>query len=130
VTKAEPFSYANLHSHLLTHEFLQKTSLQSIGVVVINAHLLPTPNQLHSALVSQRQPFGSFDKDRGCFHGGWCPIAGNNRGHRSVSRLIFAASVGLPTMIEGKEIDSKTGGIMAFQSGLMSGASYVNSSTT
>jgi hypothetical protein len=44
--------------------------------------------------------------------------------------LIFTASVGLPTMIEGKEIDSKTGGIMAFQSGLMSGASYVNSSTT
>jgi hypothetical protein len=33
-------------------------------------------------------------------------------------------------MIEGKEIDSKTGGIMAFQSGLMSSASYVNSSTT
>jgi len=94
VTKAKPFSYANLHSHLLTHEFLHKTSLQSIGVAVINAHLLPTPNQLPSALVSQRQPFGSFDKDRGCFYGRWCPIAGNNRGHKSVSRSDFCSLSG------------------------------------
>jgi hypothetical protein len=27
VTKAEPLSYVDLHSHLLTHEFLHKTSL-------------------------------------------------------------------------------------------------------
>jgi hypothetical protein len=29
MTKAELFSYANLHSHFLTHKFLHKTSLQT-----------------------------------------------------------------------------------------------------
>jgi hypothetical protein len=44
VTKAEPLSYANLHSHLLTHKFLHKTSLSSMGSAVINTPLLPMPN--------------------------------------------------------------------------------------
>ena len=30
MTKVELLSYANLHNHLLTHEFLYKTSLQSM----------------------------------------------------------------------------------------------------
>jgi hypothetical protein len=30
MTEAEPLSYANLHNHLLTHEFLHKTSLLSL----------------------------------------------------------------------------------------------------
>jgi hypothetical protein len=29
--KAKPLSYADLHGHLLTHEFLHKTSLQSMA---------------------------------------------------------------------------------------------------
>jgi len=48
ITKAEPLSYANLHSHLLTHEFLHKSS------AAIHAPLLPTPNTPSSALVTQR----------------------------------------------------------------------------
>jgi len=44
VTKAEPLSYADLYRHLLTHEFLHKTSLPSMGSAAINAPLLPTPN--------------------------------------------------------------------------------------
>ena len=31
ITKAEPLSYANLHSHLLTHEFLHKNSFHSMA---------------------------------------------------------------------------------------------------
>jgi hypothetical protein len=46
VTKAELLSYADLHSHLLTHEFLHKTSLQSI---VANPSLLPISSMLPSA---------------------------------------------------------------------------------
>jgi len=44
VTKAKPLLYANLHSHLLTHKFLHKTSLSSMGSAVINTPLMPTPN--------------------------------------------------------------------------------------
>jgi hypothetical protein len=50
VTKTEPLSYANLHNYLLTHEFLHKTSLQSLAV---NSPLLPTPSLLPSAHLAQ-----------------------------------------------------------------------------
>jgi hypothetical protein len=39
-TRVEPISYTDLHSHLLTHEFLHKTSLQP----VVTAPLLLTPS--------------------------------------------------------------------------------------
>jgi hypothetical protein len=45
VTKAKPLSYANLHNHLLTREFLHKTYLPSLAV---NPPLLPTPSLLPS----------------------------------------------------------------------------------
>jgi hypothetical protein len=54
VTKAEPLLYADLHSHLITHEFLHKTSLSSIGYAVINPPLLPMPNTPPAAFFSQR----------------------------------------------------------------------------
>jgi hypothetical protein len=44
VTKAKSLLYVDLHSHLLTHKFLQKTSLSSMGSAIINIPLLPTPN--------------------------------------------------------------------------------------
>ena len=47
ITKAEPLSYANLHNHLLTHEFLQKS------FAAIHAPLLPIPSIPSSALVTQ-----------------------------------------------------------------------------
>jgi hypothetical protein len=40
MTKAEPLSYADLHSHLLTYEFLHKTSLLSMDTI---SPLLPQP---------------------------------------------------------------------------------------
>lgn len=45
ITKAEPIAYAELHSHLLTHEFLHRSS------AAIHAPLLPTPP---SVMVAQR----------------------------------------------------------------------------
>jgi hypothetical protein len=44
ITKAEPLSYANLHSHSFTHEFLHKNSLQSMDA---------TPSLLSSSMLSQ-----------------------------------------------------------------------------
>jgi len=67
VTKAEPLSYANLHSHLLTHKFLHKSS------AAIHAPILPTPSIPSSALVAQRQTFSNSSCSRGCFNGGWRP---------------------------------------------------------
>jgi len=64
VTKAEPLSYADLHSNLLTHEFIHKSS------AAIHAPLLPTPNTPPSALVAQRQTFGNFGRSRGRFNDG------------------------------------------------------------
>ena len=52
ITKAEPLSYADLHSHLLTHEFLHKNSFHSMAVsspllsftpLLQEPPLLPTP---------------------------------------------------------------------------------------
>jgi len=71
VTKAEPLPYADLHSHLLTHKFIHKSSHLSMGSAAINAPLLPTPNTPPSAFVSQCHTFGNFGHNRGCFHRGW-----------------------------------------------------------
>ena len=65
-TKADPISYTDLHSHLLTHEFLHKASLH----LAVTAPLLPTPSQQPSAFFGQRQ-FGSSTGRRGRFRGGW-----------------------------------------------------------
>ena len=45
-TKVEPLAYSELYSHLSTHEFLHRSSLQSIPAT---APLLPTPSQPPSA---------------------------------------------------------------------------------
>jgi hypothetical protein len=75
IIKAEPLSYADLHSHLLTHEFLHKSS------AAIHASLLPTPNTPSSALVAQRQTFGNSGRSRGRFNGGWRPNQSSSRGN-------------------------------------------------
>jgi len=56
VTKADLLSYADLHSHLLPHEFLHKTSLPSLAA---NPPLLP------SAHLTQQQHSFSFGHNRG-----------------------------------------------------------------
>ena len=54
ITRPDPLPYANLPSHLLTHEFVHKTSHLSMGSAVIHAPLLTTPNIPPSALLSHR----------------------------------------------------------------------------
>jgi hypothetical protein len=85
VTKVEPLSYANLHSHLLTHEFLHKTSLSSMGSAVINPPLLPTPNTPTTAFFSQHQSPRNFGRNKCRFHGEWHPNQFNSKGHRSAA---------------------------------------------
>ena len=51
VTKVEPLSYADLHNHLLTHEFLHKTSLP---ILVANPPLLPIPSLLPSTHLTEQ----------------------------------------------------------------------------
>jgi hypothetical protein len=77
ITKAEPFSYTDLHSHLLTYEFIHKTSLQSIESATISAPLLPTAP---SALVAHRQPSGNFSRNRVDFMEGGIPIMAATEG--------------------------------------------------
>jgi hypothetical protein len=76
ITKVEPLSYADLHSHLLTHEFLHKSS------AAIYAPLLPTPSTPSFALVAQRQTFGNYGRSKGRFNGGWRPNQSSSRGNR------------------------------------------------
>jgi len=87
VTKAKPLRYANLHSHLLTHEFIHKSSHPSMGSAAINAPLLPTPNIPPSIFISQRQSFGNFGHNKGHFHGGWRPNQFSSRGNRSAASI-------------------------------------------
>jgi len=47
ITKAEPLSYADLHSHLLTHEFLHKNSFHS---------MVAAPSLLSSSSLPQQPP--------------------------------------------------------------------------
>jgi len=62
VSKTEPLSYADLHSHLLTHEFLHKTSLPSLAA---NPPLQPTPSLLTYTHLAQQQHNSSFGCNRG-----------------------------------------------------------------
>jgi len=72
-TKVEPLPYSELRSDLSIHEFLHRSSLQSISTV---APLLPTPTQLPSVFATQRGFLGfngsgsSPHQGRGR-HGGW-----------------------------------------------------------
>jgi len=50
-TKVQPLTYTELHSHLLTHEYLNKSSLAGTTVTVT---LLPTSSSTSSAFFVQR----------------------------------------------------------------------------
>jgi hypothetical protein len=64
-TKADPILYTDLHSHLLTHEFINKASIHP----AVTALLLPTPSQQPSVFFRQQQS-GSNAGRRGRFRGG------------------------------------------------------------
>jgi hypothetical protein len=62
-TKDALISYTNLHSSLLTHEFLHKASLQPS----VTAHLLPTPTQQPAVFFVQHQSgFNTGRRGRFC----------------------------------------------------------------
>ena len=86
VTKAEPLSYTDLHNHLLTHEFLHKSSFPSLAV---NPPLLPTPSLLPSAHLAQQQTSSYFDRNRGRSRGNW---RSNNNRYNSHGRFDFHGS--------------------------------------
>ena len=71
-TKTESLSYADLHSHLFTHEFLYKTSFQSMDT---RSPLLPQPPLLPTSsthlATSQHNP--NFNHNRGRSRGNWHP---------------------------------------------------------
>jgi hypothetical protein len=80
ITKAEPLSYADLHSHLLTHEFLHKNSFHSMAAApsLLSSSslpqqppLLPTPQFSAHHVMSHHNP--NFNHNRGCSRGNWSP---------------------------------------------------------
>jgi hypothetical protein len=78
ITEAEPLSYANLHNHLLTHEFLHKTSLLSLAA---NPPLLSTPSLLPPAHLAQQQHNSSFGHNRGRSYSNWCSNSNRCNSH-------------------------------------------------
>jgi hypothetical protein len=58
----KPLSYADIHNHLLTHEFLHKSSLLFLAA---NPPLLPTPSLLSSVHLAQQQTSFNFSRNRG-----------------------------------------------------------------
>jgi hypothetical protein len=84
ITKAEPLSYADLHNHLLTHEFLHKNSFHSMAAapsllssssLLQQPPLLPTPQFSAQHAMSHLSP--NFNRNRGRSKGNWHPH--NNR---------------------------------------------------
>jgi hypothetical protein len=92
ITKAEPLSYTDLHSHLLTHEFLHKNSFHSMvaapsllssSSLPQQPPLLPTPQfSAHHAMFHH---IPNFSRNRGRSRGNWRPHSNRstpqNRGH-------------------------------------------------
>jgi hypothetical protein len=68
VTKAKLLSYVDLHNHLLTYEFLHKSSLLTMAA---NSPLLSTPSLLPSAHLAQPQHQSDFSRNRGRSRGSW-----------------------------------------------------------
>jgi hypothetical protein len=80
ITKAEPLSYADLHNHLLTYEFLYKNSFHSMAAApsLLSSSslpqqppLLPTPQFSAHHAMSYHNP--NFSRNRGRSKGNWRP---------------------------------------------------------
>jgi len=79
ITKAEPLLYIDLHSHLLTHEFLNKNSFHSMDATPsLQSSSLPQ----QPPLLSTRQPSAhlamshyspNFNRNKGRSRGNWRP---------------------------------------------------------
>ena len=122
ITKVEPLSYADLHSHLLTHEFLHKNSFHSMDAAPSllssslpqQPSLLPTPQPSAHFAMSHHSP--NFNHNRGCSRGNWRP---HNTRHNHQPRGHL-----LPT--RDQSIGSRTGAMQGLPSGLDSSMSAAN----
>jgi hypothetical protein len=114
VTRADPLPYADLLSHLLTHEFIHKSSHLSMGSAAIHASLLPTPNthlqhsSLTVSLLLSLDATGAVLMAAGVLNKTFTEVL-----EILAPGLIFIASIALPaTTIDttaGREIGSTTG---------------------
>jgi hypothetical protein len=99
VTKAEPLSYADLHNHLLTHEFPYKSSLPAMTA---NPPLLPIPSLLPSAHLAQPQHQSDFSRNRGRSRGSWRL---NSSRYNSQHKADFSGcSFSCPCRLEAKQL--------------------------
>jgi hypothetical protein len=79
ITKAEPLSYVDLHSHLLTHEFLNKNSFHSMDVTpsLLSSSLPQQPTLLPTLQTSTHLAMShhssNFSRNRGRSRGNWRP---------------------------------------------------------
>ncbi|KAL3571765.1 hypothetical protein D5086_025669 [Populus alba] len=95
ITKAEPLSYADLHSHLLTHGFLHKNSFHSMAVGSSSSPLLSSsslpqqPPLLPTPQISAHHAMTNHNRNRGCYRGNWHPnnnrFQAQNRGHSAAN---------------------------------------------
>jgi len=91
ITKAKPLSYADLHSHPLTHEFLHKNSFHSMAVGSSSSPLLSSsslpqqPSLLPTPQISAHLAMINHSRNRGYYRGHWRPsnnrFQAQNRGH-------------------------------------------------
>ena len=131
VTKAKPLSYADIHSHLLTHEFLHKSSLLSLAT---NPPLLPTPSLLSSVHLAQQQTSFNFSRNRGRSRKSW---RSNNNGIAAMTGLIFVALIPLLPRTGSRVIGNSPDGLLLVDNGLLndllsstSSVSYASLSAT
>ena len=79
IRKAEPLSYADLHSHLLTHECFHNNSIHSLDATasLLPSSLLPQPPLLPTAQPSANLAMShhslNFNRNRSHSKGNWCP---------------------------------------------------------
>jgi hypothetical protein len=66
ITKAKPLSYADLHNHLFTHEFLHKNSFHSMDAAS-SLQYSPTPHP--SAHLAMSHHSSNFSRNKGHFRG-------------------------------------------------------------
>ena len=85
ITKAEPLSYTDLYSHLLTHEFLHKNSFHSMAVGSSSSPLPQQPPLLPTPQISAHHAMTNHSRHRGRYRGNWRPnnnrFQAQNRGH-------------------------------------------------
>jgi hypothetical protein len=109
MTKVEPFLYTDLHSHLFTHDFLHKNSLQSLAT---NPPLLP------SVHLAQQQHNPNFSLTEIILATISAPTA---TGTTTNIGLIFMVLIPLLPRTRSRVISSRPNGLLVLDNGLLTG---------